>query len=63
VKPVPSAQFVRATRNQLLRDSDWTQLQDAPTNAEAWAAYRQALRDVPSQEGFPSAVVWPEVPA
>ncbi|MBU1229235.1 MAG: phage tail assembly chaperone [Proteobacteria bacterium] len=43
---------------------DWTQLPDAPLSAEgkaAWAAYRQALRDVPEQAGFP-LVEWPLAP-
>lgn len=56
---------VRAQRNSLLSLSDWTQLADAPLTAEkkqAWAEYRQALRDVPEQAGFPEAVVWPSTP-
>jgi hypothetical protein len=44
---------VRAQRDRLLSESDWTQVADAPVNKEAWAAYRQALRDLPNQEGFP----------
>ena len=39
---------MRHRRNQLLADSDWTQTNDAPVDREAWAAYRQALRDFPS---------------
>ena len=46
-------------RNQRLSDCDWTQLQDAPDDAAAWAAYRQELRDVTAQAGFPWDVVWP----
>lgn len=56
---------VRAQRNSLLSLSDWTQLADAPLTAEQkqeWAEYRQALRDVPEQAGFPEAVVWPSTP-
>lgn len=56
---------VRAQRSRLLMLCDWTQLDDAPvTNTEkaAWASYRQALRDVPSQPGFPWDVVWPQKP-
>lgn len=54
---------VRATRNGLLKDSDWTQLADfAGTNRPAWVQYRQALRDVPQQAGFPRTVVWPTQP-
>lgn len=52
-------QNVKERRDNLLRDSDWTQLPDAPVDKEAWAKYRQALRDVTKQESFPE-VVWPE---
>lgn len=52
----------RAQRDDLLRDSDWTQVPDAPTNKTAWATYRQALRDIPDQEGFPSNITWPTPP-
>jgi hypothetical protein len=44
---------VRSQRDRLLSDSDWTQVLDAPVDRTAWAAYRQALRDLPSAEGFP----------
>lgn len=53
---------VRADRNGRLAKSDWTQLTDAPVNSALWATYRQALRDVTSQSGFPWEVVWPEQP-
>ena len=53
----------REKRNQLLRDSDWTQLPDTPGDPRAWQAYRQALRDLTSQTGFPWEVVWPVPPA
>ena len=54
---------VRTKRNALLAASDWTQLQDAPTElAEQWKEYRQALRDIPQQEGFPFNVVFPTRP-
>jgi hypothetical protein len=52
----------RAQRDSLLRESDWTQVLDAPVDKAAWAAYRQALRDIPQQEGFPATVVWPTQP-
>lgn len=54
---------VRTQRNALLSASDWTQLIDAPVDRAAWAVYRQALRDVPQQAGFPSAVDWPVAPS
>ena len=59
-------EIVRSTRDRLLAETDWTQVLDAPIDTEtreAYRAYRQALRDVPEQEGFPTAVVWPELPA
>ena len=61
-EPVPTEEEVRAERNRLLTASDWTQVADAPVDQAAWAAYRQALRDIPQQEGFPEAVVWPVQP-
>jgi len=53
---------VRSKRNQLLKDSDWAILPDAPTDKEVWAIYRQQLRDVTEQPGFPFDVVFPEAP-
>lgn len=58
-------QAIRNERNLRLAYTDWTQLPDAPLTAEqkvAYAEYRQALRDVPEQEGFPDAIEWPEEP-
>ena len=52
----------RSQRNRLLSESDWTQVADAPVDKAAWAAYRQALRDVPQQAGFPVTITWPEKP-
>jgi len=53
---------VRNQRNYLLSACDWTQIADAPVDATAWAAYRQALRDVTAQSGFPQTVDWPVKP-
>jgi hypothetical protein len=54
---------VRADRNTRIAATDWTQGKDIPDNiSSAWAAYRQALRDVPSQAGFPWTVQWPTQP-
>lgn len=39
---------VRNLRNALLAESDWTQTNDAPVDQQAWATYRQALRDFPN---------------
>jgi len=55
----------RATRNQLLADSDWTQMPDSPLTDEAktsWSTYRSALRDLPTSEGWPS-VTFPTEPS
>lgn len=52
----------RAERNKLLAECDWTQMADAPVDREAWAAYRQLLREIPEQSGFPSEIIWPEKP-
>lgn len=53
----------RAKRNQLLLDTDWTQTPDIPqTVKNKYAAYRQALRDVPQQAGFPDNIQWPVKP-
>ncbi len=61
--PVDDAFTVRSRRAQLLAASDWTQLPDVPlATKQAWAAYRQALRDITEQPGFPHSVVWPEPP-
>ena len=53
---------VRAGRNAKLAASDWTQIADAPVDSVVWAAYRQALRDITSQPGFPWNVDFPEQP-
>jgi hypothetical protein len=59
------AAAVRSTRNARIAECDWTQLDDTPiTNSKKleWAAYRQALRDIPDQPGFPWDINWPEKP-
>jgi len=57
-----AAERVRIDRNKRLADSDWTQLADNTADTNAWAAYRQALRDLPSTDGFPHDVTWPTEP-
>ena len=54
--------IIRAERNRLLSDCDWTQLPDAPVDAAVWATYRQELRDITTQTD-PFAIVWPESPS
>ena len=56
------AKSVRTTRGEKLKDSDWSQVADAPVDKAVWATYRQALRDVPNQSGFPWEVTWPTQP-
>jgi len=56
------AEEARDKRNALLTAADWTQVADAPVDQAAWATYRQALRDVPAQAGFPENIVWPVAP-
>lgn len=53
---------IRAERNMLLADCDWTQLPDASADAAAWAVYRQALRDITDQSD-PFNIQWPTTPA
>lgn len=53
---------IRALRTKLLSDCDYTQLPDAPLPHALWATYRQALRDIPEQAGFPADIIWPTPP-
>ena len=71
VAPKPEAQQkseitdeekLRLHRNTLLQQSDWTQVSDAPVDQAAWAAYRQALRDLPANTSDPANPVWPSKP-
>lgn len=55
-------QQVRVLRLEKLSSCDWTQLVNAKCDKVAWATYRQALRDIPSQDGFPYSVMWPTKP-
>lgn len=56
------AHSIRVERNRKLFTSDWTQLPDSQADKSVWATYRQALRDVPQQEGFPETFTWPLMP-
>jgi hypothetical protein len=64
---VPSrAEVVVAQRNALLANSDWTQLADVPLTAEMkaqWETYRQQLRDLTDQAGFPDQINWSGTPS
>ncbi len=61
-KDAEQAKLVRADRAARLAESDWTQLADAPVDDLVWAVYRQALRDIPTQTGFPWNITWPAKP-
>ena len=59
-----AARYVRDQRNQKLIETDWTQMSDYNgSNKSAWATYRQSLRDVPAQSGFPNDITWPTEPS
>jgi hypothetical protein len=62
MKDAEQAKNVRADRTKRLADSDWTQIADSTADKAAWAAHRQALRDITSQAGFPWTIDWPEQP-
>jgi hypothetical protein len=60
-KTADKAAAIRAERDKKLAETDWMGMSDV-TMSEAWATYRQALRDVTSQETFPESVTWPTKP-
>lgn len=63
--PPMTEEEARVKRNKLLAETDWTQTLDAPISAEcreAFRVYRQALRDITEQEGFPETIEWPAMP-
>lgn len=57
-----AARNKRFARDAKLAQSDWTQLADSPVDKVIWATYRQALREVPQQSGFPYSIDWPVAP-
>lgn len=60
------AKAIREKRDRLLNESDWTQANDTALSqemVEAYRVYRQALRDITSQEEFPYNVIWPDKPS
>ena len=65
--PVPVEELtwgtIRAKRDQLIRDSDWTMIPGATVDQAQWAAYRQILRDLPQTYDNPEDVVWPTQPS
>jgi hypothetical protein len=50
---------IRNQRNQMLKDTDWTQVEDSPVDKAAWATYRQELRDITTQDD-PFDITWPK---
>lgn len=65
-KDVEQAKSVRQSRDEKLKETDWMVIRSAETSvalAAEWAAYRQSLRDISTQEGFPWEVQWPEQPS
>jgi len=61
-KDAEQAKSVRETRTTKLAECDWTQIADSTADKAAWAAYRQALRDLTKQTGFPWDITWPTQP-
>ena len=61
-KDTEQAKAIRSQRTDKLKGSDWTQVADAPVDQAAWATYRQALRDITAQAGFPWDTQWPDAP-
>ena len=62
MKDAEQAKSVRQQRGEKLKETDWTQVADAPVDKTVWASYRQALRDVTTQAGFPWTIDWPVAP-
>lgn len=56
------ADDIRTHRGMLLSETDFYMLQDAPPAPTGMAEYRQALRDITDQPGFPETVEWPKLP-
>ena len=56
---------IRATRDQILRDTDWTMTTGATVDQAQWAAYRQVIRDIPQtyKDKTPDDVIWPTQPS
>tara|TARA_B100001093_G_scaffold325121_1_gene310244 strand:- start:8958 stop:9251 length:294 start_codon:yes stop_codon:yes gene_type:complete len=61
-KPASDLENLRLQRNNLLSQSDWMSLPDAPTMSDAWKKYRQELRDITKTYKSPDNVKWPTKP-
>jgi len=65
IKDAEQAASVRKSRTEKLNDCDWIVIKNLELNANipgVWEVYRQALRDIPAQSGFPWTITWPESP-
>ena len=62
IKDAEQAANIRNSRTEMLNDCDWTQIADSTADKTAWATYRQQLRDITAQAGFPWTVTWPDAP-
>jgi len=62
IKDAERATNIRNLRTQLLKDCDWTQIADSTADKTVWATYRQELRDITTQSGFPWTITWPTQP-
>jgi hypothetical protein len=62
--PIPTWEEIRAQRNTLLQETDWTALTDVGevTNKKDWVEYRNKLRSLPQDYPTPESVVWPQKP-
>ena len=64
-KDAEQAKSVRQSRDDKLKETDWIVIKNLELNANipgAWEVYRQALRDIPAQSGFPWTTTWPDAP-
>ena len=61
--PLITWDTIRAKRDQLIRNSDWTMIPGATVDQRSWSAYRQVLRDLPQTYSNPEDVIWPAVPS
>ena len=65
MKDAEQAKSVRQSRDDKLKETDWIVIKNLELNANipgAWEVYRQALRDIPAQSGFPWTITWPDAP-
>ncbi|HIF9513856.1 TPA: tail fiber assembly protein [Photobacterium damselae] len=63
--PLNKWRYIRQYRDDLISNTDWTQMPDAPLSVEKkteFTAYRQALRDIPQTYDNPDDIIWPAKP-